>query len=196
MTQTGLKERAMAAFDAANGEDPNLIEVDGEMRARELVHAERVSGWVNKLMPNASEGLQLAARCQHICRWQVPRSSQPMNRAGYLKWREGLKSFHAEKSAEILRDLGYADEVIERVKSLNQKKNIKGDEECQVLEDALCLVFLEFQFANLIADTEHGKMIKIVQKTWAKMGERGQQAALTLTYSDAEMAVLKEALGL
>lgn len=146
------------------------------------------------LQPDASEALQLASRCQHICRWEVPRSTQPMGRAGYLKWRAGLKKFHAEKSAGILRDVGYPEEVITRVQELNLKKNLKTDPDCQTIEDALCLVFLQYQFDALIADTDPEKMIRIVQKTWAKMSQQGHEAALKLDYSPEAQQVLKDSL--
>lgn len=186
--------RAFALFDQANAEDPNTILVDGRNRPKELVFAERLTEAVLALDPDANEALKLASRCQHIRRWQVPRNTQPMGREGYLKWREGLKKFHAETSAGILREVGYAEAVIDRVQSLNQKKNLKSDPDCQTLEDALCLVFLQYQFDALIADTEDEKIISIVQKTWAKMSPRGHEAARKLDYSAEGTAVLAKAL--
>ncbi|BDS07160.1 hypothetical protein NT6N_22000 [Oceaniferula spumae] len=187
-------ERAFDLFDQSNAEDPNHIVVDGENRPKELVFAERLTKAVLELDPDASEPLQLASRCQHIRRWEVPRDTQPMGRAGYLKWREGLKKFHAETSAKILREVGYPEDTIARVQELNQKKNLKSDPDCQTLEDALCLVFLQYQFDDLIADTEADKMVNIVQKTWAKMSDRGHQAAQELQYSEAATEVLTKAL--
>ena len=105
-----------------------------------------------------------------------------------------MQKFHAETSAGILREVGYSDETIERVQSLNQKQNLKTDADCQTLEDALCLVFLQYQFDDLIADTEEEKMINIVQKTWAKMSQRGHEAAQKLNYSAAGTAILTKAL--
>ncbi|MBK1855372.1 DUF4202 domain-containing protein [Verrucomicrobiaceae bacterium 5K15] len=186
--------RAFELFDRANAQDPNSIIVDGEQRPKELVFAERLTEAVMDLDPDASEALQLASRCQHIRRWEVPRDTQPMGRTGYLKWRKGLQKFHAETSAAILREVGYPEEVIERVQSLNQKKNLKTDADCQTLEDALCLVFLEHQFDDLIADTEEEKMIRIVQKTWAKMSPRGHEAAQELDYSPEAAELLTKAL--
>ncbi len=185
---------AFERFDAANAEDPNLIEVDGQAAPKELVFSRRLTDWVMALQPDASEALQLASRCQHLCRWQVPRSSQPMGRAGYLKWRAGLKQFHAEKSGEILEALGFDQQTIARVQELNLKKNLKKDAECQTIEDALCLVFLQYQFDDLIADTESEKMIRIVKKTWAKMSEQGQQAAMKLDYSPLAMQMLEQSV--
>ena len=188
-----LKE-AYERFDAANSEDPNSIIVDGSEQPKELVFAQRLTDAVEKLSPEVSEPLRLAARCQHICRWKIPRSTQPMGRPGYLKWRAGLKKFHAETSGNILREVGYNEETIERVASLNQKKNLKNDPECQTIEDALCLVFLQYQFDDLIADTDEEKMINILQKTWKKMSEQGHAAALKIDYSEQAQELVSKAL--
>ena len=137
-------ERAVARFDEENARDPNRE--GGE--ARELVYARRLAAWVARLAPDASEALQLAARCQHICRWMIPRASQPMTRAGYLRWRAELKEFHAAKAGKILHEAGYDEAMRLRVRDLNLKKNFPYDPEGQVLEDALCLVFLNFNLRN------------------------------------------------
>ncbi|MBT8037689.1 MAG: DUF4202 domain-containing protein [Verrucomicrobiae bacterium] len=187
-------QKAFEHFDAANAQDPNTLISDGTEQAKELVFAKRLTDAVLTLDPHASEPLRLASRCQHICRWEVPRNTQPMGRAGYLKWRAGLKKFHAEKSAAILRDIGYPESTIERVQALNQKQNLKTDPDCQTLEDALCLVFLKHQFDDLIENTEEEKMQRIVQKTWAKMSARGQEAAAQLDYSELAAGVLDQAL--
>src|SRR5437868_6820683 len=131
-------ERAIRRFDQENSADPNRIELNGIPQPRELIYAQWLTDWVLKLSADASEELRLAARSQHLCRWTVPRDSYPMTRIGYLQWREGLKKFHAEKAGEILRAVGYPDDVIARVQSLNLKKNFPRDLEGRVLEDALC----------------------------------------------------------
>ena len=185
---------AFKLFDQANAEDPNKVNVSGTERSKELVFAERLTDAVLEINPDASEPLLLASRCQHIRRWEVPRNTQPMGRAGYLKWRTGLKKFHAETSAKILQDVGYSEEIIYLVQDLNQKKNLKTDPDCQTLEDALCIVFLRYQFDDLINDTEHEKMINIVRKTWAKMSPSGHAKALAINYSSTGKAVINEAL--
>jgi hypothetical protein len=186
---------AYCKFDAVNARDPNTVDVDGEPQPKELVFAQRLSAAVLALDPEASLPLRLAARCQHIRRWEIPRSSQPMGRAGYLKWRTLLKKFHADASAEILEEIGYDSRVIETVRDLNLKKNLKTDPDCQTLEDALCLVFLEHQFDALIAGTEEEKLLGIVRKTWAKMSPGGQQAAGRIAFSEQGKRVLGKALG-
>ena len=181
---------AIRRFDDENARDPN--QENG--RPRELLYAERLTAWVLKLRPDAGEALRLAARCQHICRWQSPRENYPMTRPGYLKWRADLKKFHAEKSGAILREVGYDDATIRRVQDLNLKKNFPADAECRVLEDALCLVFLEFQCAALAAKTDDDKMINAIRKSWEKMTEAARAEALKLHYGDREKNLIKRAL--
>jgi len=185
---------AMGKFDAENARDPNMEVVRGLARPRELLYAERLSAWVLRLAPGASETLRLAARCQHICRWMIPRQSRPMTRAGYLRWRNDLKEFHAQTAAKILREAGYGEDIIQKVRELNLKKNFPGDAESRVLEDALCLVFLEFQFAALAGKMGEDKMINAVQKTWQKMTPAAQSLALALPLGPKEKALVQRAL--
>ena len=124
----------------------------------------------------------------------VPRDSYPMTRAGYLKWREGLKKFHAQKAGEILREVGYPEDMITRVQSLNLKKDFPQDPESRVLEDALCLVFLEHQFGDLAGKTAEDKMINALQKAWQKMTPAAHALALTLTYDPHARGLLQKAL--
>ena len=183
-------QATLLRFDAENSRDPNLE----DSRPRELLYAQRLTNWVLKLCPNASEELRIAARCQHICRWEIPRTSYPMTRLGYLKWRADLKNFHAQKSGEILHEAGYDEESIRRVQDLNLKKNFPNDLETRVLEDALCLVFLEFQLANLAAKTAEDKTINALQKSWEKMTETARAEALKLNYGAREKVLLQRAL--
>lgn len=194
-SNTALFCRAVEAIDAANAEDPTTLEVDGCEQPSELYLSKVLFDWVLKLEPKASEALLLAARSQHICRWQSLRNDYPEGRAGYLKWRSDLKKFHADKSAEILLSIGYEEGIISAVCDLNLKKNLKSNADCQVLEDALCLVFLEKQFAQFRLKTDEEKMIGILRKTWAKMSDRGRAAALSLPMGDEESRIVGLAIG-
>jgi hypothetical protein len=187
-------EAALQRFDTENARDPNLETDGGVSHPRELLYAQRLTRWVWRLRPEATEELRLAARCQHICRWEIPRASYPMTRAGYLKWRADLKKFHAQKAGEILRETGYDDFVIRRVQDLNLKNNFPNDPEGRVLEDALCLVFLEFQLAGLAAKTAEDKTVNALRKSWAKMSEAGRAAALKLEFGPREKNLLQRAL--
>ena len=186
-------EAALRRFDEANARDPNREVADGVPQPREALYARRLTEWVLRLYPNASEELRLAARCQHICRWEIPRDSHPITRTGYLQWRATLKKFHAQKAGEILREAGYAEDVTHRVQDLNLKKNFPNDPEARVLEDALCLVFLEFQFAELAARSDDDKMINALRKSWHKMTEPARAEALKFNFGPREKALLERA---
>lgn len=187
-------QQAIRRFDAENARDPNIELADGTAHPRELLYAQRLTDWVLKLCPDASEELRLAARSQHLCRWMIPRSSYAMTRAGYLRWRSELKSFHSQKAGEILREIQYPAAIITRVQELILKKTFPGDPESRLLEDALCLVFLQHQFADLAARTAEEKMIGILQKTWRKMTPAARQAALGLPFAEREKGLLERAL--
>lgn len=180
-----LFQEAISRFDAANARDPRGIE---------LPYAQRLSAWVERLAPEASEELRLAARAQHLCRWEIPRESYPQDRIGYLKWREDLKQFHAQKAGEILRAVGNDEPTAARVQDLIRKRNFPRDAEGRILEDALCLVFLETQLAETTDKTGEDKMIVILQKTWKKMTPQARDVALTLPMNDALRALVERAL--
>ena len=186
---------AIRCFDELNAADPNLEITDGGPQPHELLQAQRLCQWVMTLAPEASEELRLAARSQHLCRWQIPRASHEMTRAGYHQWRTELRKFHAEKSSSVLRAVGYEDAVVARVQDLNLKKNFPADPDSRVLEDALCLVFLQFQFTGLAAKTNEAKVINALQKSWHKMTPAGREQALKLEYGARERALLERALG-
>jgi len=187
-------EGALRRFDEENSRDPNFETVGGVSHPRELIYAQWLTDWVLKLSLHASEELRLAARCQHLCRWKIPRDSYPMDRPGYLKWRADLKRFHAERAGEILREVGYPDTVIVRVQDLNLKKNFPADPESRVLEDALCLVFLERQLTDFATKTSEEKVITALQKSWKKMTPTAHGEALKLPYASREKALIEAAL--
>src|SRR5262245_45460367 len=179
-------QAALGRFDEENSRDPNRLVVDGAEQPRELIYARWLSDWVERLCPTASEELRLAARCQHICRWTIPRSQYPMTRAGYLQWREALKKFHASKAGEILLGVGYPEDMVTRVQRLNLKKDFPRDPDVRLLEDALCLVFLERQLGELASKSEEEKVINALQKSWGKMTPRAREIALGLHLGERE----------
>tara|TARA_B100000809_G_scaffold32497_1_gene28373 strand:- start:46329 stop:46916 length:588 start_codon:yes stop_codon:yes gene_type:complete len=187
---------AIQLFDKANNEDPNQEIWEGKSYPKEVLYGQRMTAMLTQFDSESSEEIQLAARCQHICRWEIPRDSYEMNRVGYLQWRTDLKKFHAKKAGEILASVGYSDVIIEKVAFLLQKKQLKKNEDTQTVEDVICLVFLQFYFDDFIAKHPEEKMIDIVMKTWKKMSEKGHDAALQLSYSETSLTIVKKALGL
>ena len=187
-------QTAIAAFDAANAEDPNSEEAPGGPQPRELLYAQRMSEGLERLYPEASEALRLAARCQHIERWRRPRRDYPEGRVGYLTWRRDAKSFHAERAAEILRGLDYPEQTVARVQSLVRKERMTADPETQALEDAICLVFLTHYFEAFAARHDDEKVVDIVRKTWRKMSDHGREAALALSLPAKAAQLIENAL--
>ncbi len=216
---------AVRLIDEAHAGDPNTIPGadGGEAVPYELHYARKMTRWLAARKPDASPALQLACRAQHFRRfvspsstlygddrhpvvndkcasWELPRSSYPMTRAGYLTWRAKQKSVAATQVAELLGSASIAPALglgeIERVAALVRKENLQGDEETQALEDVACLVFLDDQFDDFERKSEmdEAKMVGILQKTWAKMSEEGRKLALGMQLSERATALIQKAL--
>ncbi|TMM56685.1 DUF4202 domain-containing protein [Maribacter algarum] len=194
MATSDKLQRAFQLFDAANQEDPHTETFQGQPYPKELLYAKRMTEQLNTFAPDASEALQLTARCQHICRWEIARDSYEMNREGYLRWRRELKKFHAKKATSLLEEVGYSEEVIKKVQFLLEKKQLKKNAETQTLEDVICLVFLEYYFEPFAAKHPEEKTIDILQKTWRKMSDKGQDAALKLNLSEDTLGLVTKAI--
>lgn len=187
-------EKAFQLFDSYNKQDPHTLLWDEREYAAEYFYALQLHNWVRKLDPEASEALLLASRCQHLGRWKIPRAQYPSGKAGYLRWRSDLAKFHASEAKKLLIEVGYSEHEIEEVQHIILKQNLKADKEVQTMENALCLVFLEFQFEDFIQKHDDDKLVRIVQKSWKKMSEPGRTAALSLTYSPKAKLLLNKAL--
>jgi hypothetical protein len=176
---------AIAAMDAANALDPT---------GQALPYAQRMTAWLGRLAPDASDILRLAARGQHLRRWMIPRQNYPMTRAGYHRWRNELADFHAESVGAILRDAGYDPSSIVQVQSLLKKERLKEDPQTQTLEDVACLVFLQSYLPEFARKHPDEKVITILGRTWAKMSPAGQAMALKLPLAPEERRLLSLAL--
>jgi hypothetical protein len=180
MTQQRYQS-AIAAFDKANSEDPNLEVSNGKEYPKELLYAQRMTEMQEIYAPEASEAVKLAVRAQHIQRWKTPRSNYPMDRQGYLQWRTGLYKFHAETAGNLMKTVGYDDATIERVQAIIGKKGMKVNPETQLTEDVTGLVFIQyymFAFAASHPEYDEDKWIQIIKKTWQKMSPRAHEFAL------------------
>lgn len=187
---------AFEAFDNYNKQDPFVFTWEGVSYPQEYFLALKLHEWVLKLDPNAGEELLLASRSQHIGRWESPRETYPMDREGYLKWRKDLAHFHADKAADIMRRVGYSEDTIERTRQIILKQKIKVDNDVQTMENALCLVFLQFQYEEFLHKHSPEKVVNILRKSLLKMDAHGHQFALGLKYSELGMQYINEALQL
>jgi hypothetical protein len=140
--------RARDLVDAAHAADPGRA-ADG--RPAELVYSERMEKWVSRIEPGASPVLRLAARCQHLERWTVPRASFAMDRQGYLAWRRTLYVKQAGRAQELLLAAGVPAAEAGDAATWVSKKGLKTNPGTQALEDAAVLVFLESEIEAFAA---------------------------------------------
>lgn len=192
--ERGRFAQAVAAIDAVNAEDPVRLVIDGQERAKELVHADVVERWVRHLDPEADDAQLLAARAHHLRRWAVGRHEYPEGRAGYLRWRADAKRRQADEVAELLRGVGYGEGTVERVADLVAKRGLGRDPQVQTHEDALCLAFLELQFDEVAERLGFDHTVSVVAKTAAKMSPAGLAATSEIAFSEAGRAILAAAL--
>ena len=185
--------RARELIDAAHAADPARA-ADG--RAAELVYAERVEAWVVRLIPAATDLLRLAARCQHLERWSVPRASFPEGKVAYLNWRRSLYAKQAARAKELLLAAGVSAAEADEAATWVSKTGLKTNPGTQALEDAAVLVFLENEigaFAAQHAGYPREKFVDILKKTWRKLSPAAQAMAHTLTLPPGIAALVQEA---
>jgi hypothetical protein len=193
----GSRERAaFDHFQAAHFEDPRTILVNGVVVPWSVHYHARLGHWVRHFDPNASLPLRLAAACQHIRRWTVPRGDYEAGRRGYRRWRADLAQMHARTAREVLERVGMEEATITRVEALVRKVGLARDSEVQLFEDAICMVFFELDYADLVTKHDDDKLIDILRRTWEKMSPQGREAALSLSagMGDRERRLIETAI--
>lgn len=189
-----LLAAAALAIDESNAMDPTVIVVRGAALPLALAHGRLAVEWVSRLLAAPPDTVLLAARAHHLRRWEVPRSSYPVGRVSYLRWRKDQKARHARDVEVILGSVGYESDVIERVQALVRRDNLGSDAHSQVVEDAACLVFIETQLADMAARLDHDRLLEVIRKTSRKMSQQGRALIEQLPLGDVELELLAEAL--
>lgn len=190
-------DAVIAAIDAANADDPRKTEIKGQSRPHEIVYSERMTSRLADMYPDASEVLRIAARAQHIRRWDIPRSRYPEGRNGYNDWRKACREHHGEVVAKIMSEHGYSQDEIDRAAMLIKKEQLKKDRESQALENVVDVVFVEHYFDEFIgkyAQYDDDKIIDIVGKTLRKMSPKGHQVALSLDLPERTRDLIMKAV--
>jgi hypothetical protein len=185
---------AVEAIDEANANDPTLVCVRGETVPLALAHGRLAVGWVGRLVPQPEEAVLLAARAHHLRRWEVPRSTYPEGRAGYLRWRRDQKARHAQEIEGLLAAAGYDAETIARVQALVRRDGLGTDAGTQAVEDAACLVFLETQLLDVAGQLTPERLHEVIAKTAAKMSRAALALVDEVPMTDDARAVLAAAL--
>jgi tetratricopeptide (TPR) repeat protein len=189
-------QEAFTKFDGYNRQDPNQFIWEGISYPQEYFLALKLYDWVLKLAPNADEALLLASRSQHIGRWEIPRNTYPEGREGYLKWRKDLSHLHAARAGAIMLEVGYDEAMIDRVQQIILKQKIKVDTDVQTIENALCLVFLQYQYEDFYPLHNEEKVVNILRKSLLKMDAYGHEFALSINYSEKGLHYIQQALEL
>ncbi|HEU5146040.1 MAG TPA: DUF4202 domain-containing protein [Chryseosolibacter sp.] len=184
---------AIAAFAAYHRRDPNIVVVNDVSYPSELLYTQRVADRLNKFHPEANEVVQLAAHCQHIGRWEIPREKYSMDKKGYLQWRNAEKLHHSRIAETILSECGYDGDTIERVQTLLMKKELHSNADTQLLEDVVCLVFLEHYLEEFSTKHPDEKVVDILRKTMRKMSVEGKRGVDSLQLSSKNRSLIERA---
>jgi hypothetical protein len=190
-------QAVIAEIDGVNVNDPRQDIVAGRSRPRELVYSERMSECLSRLYPGASEALRIAARAQHICRWQIPRNKYPRGREGYNAWRSACRDHHATLAAAILHRHGYTESEIAQVVKIIRKEQLKRDPESQALENVVAVVFVDHYLNGFVAahkDYDDAKLADILRKTLRKMDPTGHTAVLEMPLPEPTRRLIDIAL--
>ena len=187
-------DRAVAAIDAANADDPNRVMVRGNDEPLALAHGRLAVGWVTRLVPDADDALLLAARAHHLRRWEMPRTSYPEGKAGYLRWKRDQRARHARDVEALLAGAGYDAATIERTQALIRRDDLRTDPGAQTIEDAACLVFLETQLASVADRLDHAHLLDVLRKSARKLSPAGLAAVADVPLDDVGRTLLAEAL--
>lgn len=196
MEPAARMQDVLVRIDTANSRDPHADTEDGVAHPKELLYGRRMSGWLERLRPDASPALRIAARAQHLERWAIPRERFPMGRTGYLRWRTAQGAHHAERTAALMREAGFDSGTTAAVAALLRKEGLARaapDSDVQALEDCACLVFLEYYLAPFADKHPPDRVADILTKTWRKMSPPARTAALGIEFRPALRALLEAA---
>ncbi len=183
-------------IDAANREDPNTETAGSVEYPKELLYSQRMSAWLERLRPDPSDVLRIAARAQHLERWKVARADFPQGRSGYLRWRTVAAGHHARRTAELMQEVGCDPPEVAAVCALLRKEGLAtaaADSDVQALEDVACLVFLESYLSAFAPKHDAAKVTAILTRTWRKMSPAARRGALQAGLDADSLRLLEDA---
>lgn len=171
---------AVVAFGRHHAEDPRPCVRDGVTTTVSLDYHARVSAWVRRLDPTAPTPARLGALAQHVRRFEMPRDAYPPGAQGYKRWRAAANLKHAALAKLELERVGYDAETIAHTCDVLLKKRLAHDPAAALLEDAVCLRFVQDELVAFAQGRDPDAVRTIVAKTWVKMSAAGHRAALGL----------------
>lgn len=184
--------KAIIEIDEAYQQNKETIEFNLQTYPKEYLYALRMVDGLQGYKADASEKEYLAARCQHLFRWEIPRNTYPMDRKGYHQWRTFLYAYQANKTGLLLNKVGYNNNEIDSIKDMIEKKDLRTNPSSQLIEDVACFVFLQYYLDGFIEQhkNDEAKLKRIISSTWQKMSNRGREEALKLKLSSGIIDII------
>ena len=182
--------KALELINSVHNQDPNTETIDGVEVKSELLYGNRMLSVLHKVAPDASLELKLAAQCQHISRWSIPRATFSMDKKGYYQWRAAIMEHQLNVTTNTLKQANIADESIAVVVDALKNKADKTHHNASIIEDTACLTFIKWYLVPFAGQFDAAKATVILKKTANKMSERGLGLIAQMELSDDVKEVL------
>lgn len=182
---------ALALIDGIHNQDPNSETIDGVEIKAELLYSKRMLEVLEKVAPEASMELKLAAKCQHISRWSIPRATFSLDKKGYYQWRAAIMEHQLSVTTSILKQAEINEQSIEIIVDTLKNKADKTNHNASIVEDTACLTFIKWYLVPFAGQFDAAKAKIILQKTACKMSERGLALIPELELSKEVLDILK-----
>ena len=156
----------------------------------DLGHARIALKWLLKLKPDADLAAQIAVLAHDIERGTegyLERKKQKLKKKDY----EEYKRIHAEEGAtvvaEILKDQGYDQELIDRVKGLVTKHETGGDPDSDLLQAADSLSYFENNVPGYLKRGGPDQLRKKMKFMFGRSSEKTKELIRQFSYKDEEV---------
>ena len=173
MISDDLYIKTTEAINLVHTEDETLINDGAKTVASELVYSQRMLAMLEVFDKGSSKLLRLAVQCQHLRRWNIPRTNYSMDRRGYHQWRRAVMEYQLNQTREILIqnkvDIDDIDFILDGLSNQGNKAHATA----QIIMDTACLVFIKWYLEAFAAKHEQKKVNDIMKKTMQKMSDKG-----------------------
>lgn len=183
--------KASAKIEAIHNEDINTEIFEGQEQKSELLYSGRMLSVLDLVAPDSCYELKLAAQCQHMSRWSIPRATFPMDKKGYYQWRAAVMEHQLGVTVNALQAAGIDDESISVVVDALKNKADKSNVNASIIEDTACLVFIKWYLKPFASQFEADKAADILRKTARKMSNRGLGLISRMELSPSVLEILK-----
>jgi hypothetical protein len=191
MLDDNLYHKATLELEKVHGMDTTREIYNGNQYPSESLYSHRMLQMLEKVNAEASNILKLAAQCQHLKRWNIPRGEYPYNRRGYHEWRRVVMEYQLKEMEEILSKVGISNEDILLVTDALRNQGDKSNSNAQIITDTACLVFIKWYMEPFATKHQSEKVTDIMKKTMRKMSETGLQLISRLNLPTTASQILE-----